>query len=92
AKAEAQAAYAAEQMGLTSQQREQAKVISQQKDVLDKYKDAVKSNDKVQQDALKRQLVGLYTAEQAALDAAAAAAKAHNASAKAATDSANQQI
>ncbi|WP_122679940.1 phage tail tape measure protein [Pseudomonas viridiflava] len=92
ANAEAQAAYAAEQMGLTSQQREQAKVISQQKDVLDKYKDAVKSNDKVQQDALKRQLVGLYTAEQAALDAAAAAAKAHNASAKAATDSANQQI
>ncbi|GFM89340.1 hypothetical protein PSCICO_47390 [Pseudomonas cichorii] len=92
ANAEAQAAYAAEQMGLTSQQREQAKVISQQKDVLEKYKDAVKSNDKIQQDALRRQLVGLYTAEQAALDAAAAAAKAHNESAKAATDSANQQI
>ncbi|POP79262.1 phage tail tape measure protein [Pseudomonas syringae] len=92
ANAEAQAAYAAEQMGLTSQQREQAKVISQQKDVLEKYKDAVKSNDKVQQDALRRQLIGLYTAEQAAQDAAAAATNAHNTSAKAATESATKQI
>ncbi|MFW3164041.1 phage tail tape measure protein [Pseudomonas syringae pv. syringae] len=92
ANAEAQAAYAADQMGLTSQQREQAKVISQQKDVLEKYKDAVKSNDKVQQDALRRQLIGLYTAEQAAQDAAAAATSAHNSSAKAATESATKQI
>lgn len=92
ANAEAQAAYAAGQMGLTAQQREQAKVISQQKDVLEKYRDALKENDKVQQEALKKQLVGLYTAEQAAEDAAAAAKKAHADSAKAATESATTQI
>lgn len=92
ANAEAQAAYAADQMGLTAQQREQAKVISQQKDVLEKYRDALKENDKVQQEALKKQLIGLYTAEQAAEDAAAAAKRAHNESAKAATDSATTQI
>lgn len=92
ANAEAQAAYAADQMGLTAQQREQAKVISQQKDVLEKYRDALKENDKVQQEALKKQLIGLYTAEQAAEDAAAAAKRAHDDSAKAATESANTQI
>lgn len=92
ANAEAQAAYAAEQMGLTAQQREQAKVISQQKDVLEKYRDAVKENDKVQQEALKKQLIGLFTAEQAAQDAAAATKKAHDDSAKAATESATKQI
>ncbi|MEE5042900.1 phage tail tape measure protein [Pseudomonas alliivorans] len=92
ANAEAQAAYAADQMKLTSQQREQAKVISQQQDVLEKYKDAVKENDKVQQDALKRQLIGLYTIEQAAIDSAAATKKAHDDSAKAAVESSNKQI
>ncbi|MCF5805199.1 tape measure protein [Pseudomonas tremae] len=92
ANAEAQAAYAADQMKLTSQQREQAKVISQQQDVLEKYKDAVKENDKVQQDALKRQLIGLYTVEQAAIDAAAATKKAHEDSAKASVESSNKQI
>ncbi len=92
ANAEAQAAYAADQMGLTAQQREQGKVISQQKDVLEKYRDALKENDKVQQEALKKQLIGLYTAEQAAEDAAAAAKRAHDDSAKAATESANTQI
>ncbi len=92
ANAEAQAAYAADQMKLTTQQREQAKVISQQQDVLEKYKEAVKDNDKVQQDALKRQLIGLYTIEQAATDAAAATKLAHYDSAKAATESANKQI
>ncbi|SOS34698.1 tail tape measure protein [Pseudomonas syringae group genomosp. 3] len=92
ANAEAQAAYAADQMKLTTQQREQAKVISQQQDVLEKYKDAVKENDKVQQDALKRQLIGLYTIEQAATDAAAATKLAHDNSSKAATESANKQI
>ncbi|KPC32523.1 Tail tape measure protein [Pseudomonas syringae pv. cilantro] len=92
ANAEAQAAYAADQMKLTAQQREQAKVISQQQDVLDKYKEAVKDNDKVQQDVLKRQLIGLYTVEQAAIDAAAATKKAHEDSAKAAVESSNKQI
>ncbi len=92
ANAEAQAAYAADQMGLTAQQREQARVISQQKDVLEKYKDAVKDNDKVQQDALKRQLIGLYTVEQAAQDAAAATKKAHLDSSKAAEESSAIQI
>ncbi|WP_122386778.1 phage tail tape measure protein [Pseudomonas syringae group genomosp. 7] len=92
ANAEAQAAYAADQMKLTAQQREQAKVISQQQDVLEKYKDAVKENDKVQQDALKRQLIGLYTVEQAAIDAAAATKKAHEDSAKASVESSNKQI
>lgn len=92
ANAEAQAAFAADQMGLTDQQREQARVISRQKDVLEKYRDAVKENDTVQQQALKSQMIGLYTAEQAAIDAAAAAKKAHDDSAKAATQSANTQI
>ncbi|EPN21327.1 phage tail tape measure protein [Pseudomonas syringae] len=92
ANAEAQAAYAADQMKLTTQQREQAKVISQQQDVLEKYKEAVKDNDKVQQEALKRQLIGLYSVEQAAIDAAAATKLAHDDSAKAAKESANKQI
>ncbi|KPW43745.1 Tail tape measure protein [Pseudomonas syringae pv. antirrhini] len=92
ANAEAQAAYAADQMKLTTQQREQAKVISQQQDVLEKYKEAVKDNDKVQQEALKRQLIGLYSIEQAAIDAAAATKLAHDDSAKAAKESANKQI
>lgn len=92
ANAEARAKYTADQMGLTAQQREQSRVISQQQDVLEKYKEAVKENDKVQQDALKRQLIGLYTIEQAAIDSAAATKKAHEDSAKAAVESSNKQI
>ncbi|WP_122711069.1 phage tail tape measure protein [Pseudomonas viridiflava] len=92
ANADARAKYTADQMGLTAQQREQSRVISQQQDVLEKYKEAVKDNDKVQQAALKRQLIGLYTAEQAAEDAAAAAKRAHIESSKAAEDSSTIQI
>ncbi|KPW35532.1 hypothetical protein ALO87_200103 [Pseudomonas syringae pv. apii] len=92
ANAEARSDYFADQMGLNEQQREQSRVISRQQDVLEKYKEAVKDNDKVQQDALKRQLIGLYTIEQAAIDAAAATKKAHEDSAKAAVESSNKQI
>lgn len=92
ANAAAIAAYKADQMGLTSEQREQAKVISQQKDVLDKYKDAVKENDKVAKASLEKQLIALYTVENAAKDAAAATKKAHEDAAKAAQDSASKQI
>ncbi|CAG8863159.1 hypothetical protein PS627_00095 [Pseudomonas fluorescens] len=88
----AEAKYRAAKIGLTAEQTKQAEVVAGQIDTLKKYQDAIKENDKVQQAALKAQLIALYTQQQAAEDAAAAVKKSHDDAAKAATDSANIQI
>lgn len=88
----AEAKYRAGKMGLTAEQTKQAEVVASQIDTLKKYQDAIKENDKVQQAALKAHLVALYTQQQAAEDAAAAVKKSHEDAAKAAQDSANEQI
>lgn len=75
----AQAAYAAKKMGLNAQQTEEARLIASQIDVLDKYKDAIKEADKTRQESLRKELIALYTQQQATEDAAAAAAKANKA-------------
>lgn len=88
----AEAAYNANKMGLTATQRSQALIVAEQTDLLKKYQDAVKEGDKVQQDALKKQLLALYTQEQAAKDATDAVKKSHEEAAKAAEESATKQI
>lgn len=87
-----EAAYNATKMGLTATQRSQALIVAEQTDLLKKYQDAVKEGDKVQQDALKKQLLALYTQEQAAKDATDAVKKSHEEAAKAAEESATKQI
>lgn len=88
----AEAKYRATKMGLTAEQTKQAEVVAGQIDTLKKYQDAIKENDKVQQAALKAQLVALYTQQQAAEDAAAAVKKSHEDAAKAAKESADKQL
>lgn len=92
ANAAAEAAWNAEKMGAGPEQKAQAKVISDQIDTLKKYQDAIKEGDKVQQASLKLQLVALYTAEDAAITAAATQRKALDDTAKAAEDSAGRQV
>lgn len=88
----AEAKYRAVKMGLTAEQAKQAELVAGQIDTLKKYQDAIKENDKVQQAALKAQLVALYTQQQAAEDAAAAVKKSHEDAAKAAKESADKQL
>lgn len=88
----AEAKYRAEKMRLTPEQAKQAEVVATQIDTLKKYQDAIKENDKVQQAALKAQLIALYTQQQAAEDAAAAVKKSHDDAAKAAEEGAKRQI
>ena len=88
----AEAKYRATKMGLTAEQAKQAELVAGQIDTLKKYQDAIKENDKVQQAALKAQLVALYTQQQAAEDAAAAVKKSHEDAAKAAKESADKQL
>ncbi|WP_060538778.1 tape measure protein [Pseudomonas sp. NBRC 111125] len=88
----AEAKYRAVKMGLTAEQTKQAQVVAEQIDTLKRYQDAIKGNDKVQQAALKAQLVALYTQQQAAEDAAAAVKKSHEDAAKAAKESADKQL
>lgn len=88
----AEAKYRAAKMGLTAEQTKQAELVAGQIDTLKKYQDAIKENDKVQQAALKAQLVALYTQQQAAEDAAAAVKKSHEDAAKAAKESADKQL
>jgi lambda family phage tail tape measure protein len=87
-----EAAYNSTKMGLTATQRSQALIVAEQTDLLKKYQDAVKEGDKVQQEALKKQLLALYTQEQAAKDATDAVKKSHAEAAKAAEESATKQI
>ncbi|NAP01941.1 phage tail tape measure protein [Pseudomonas syringae] len=86
------AAHRAEQMGLTKEQKAQSILVAEQKDLWEKYQDAVKEADKVQQAALRLQLLATYTQQQAAEDAAEAVKRSHEDAAKAAETSANKQI
>ena len=92
ANAAAEAAYTAAKMGATPAQAAQAKLIADQTDTLKKYQDAIKEGDRVQQASLKLQLVALYTAEDAANQAAAAQKTALDETAKASEESATRQV
>ena len=92
ANAAAEAAYTAIKMGANTAQQAQAKAIAAQTDLLNKYQDAVKENNKAEQERLKVLLVSSYTAMQAAEDSAAAQKKALNDTAKTAEESATRQV
>ncbi|MCA4960994.1 tape measure protein [Pseudomonas sp. Y24-6] len=92
ANAAAEAAYTAVKMGANAAQQAQAKAIAVQTDLLNKYQDAVKENNKAEQERLKVLLVASYAAMQAAEDSAAAQKKALNETAKAAEESATRQV
>ena len=92
ANAAAEAAYTAVKMGANAAQQAQAKAIAAQTDLLNKYQDAVKENNKAEQERLKVLLVASYAAMQAAEDSAAAQKKALNETAKAAEESATRQV
>ncbi|WP_330208689.1 phage tail tape measure protein [Pseudomonas sp. Z13] len=92
ANAAAEAAYTAVKMGASESQQAQAKAIASQTDLLNKYQDAVRENNKVEQERLKVLLVASYTAMQAAEDTAAAQKKALSDTAKAAEESSARQV
>lgn len=92
ANAAAEAAYTAIKMGANAAQQEQAKAIAAQTDLLNKYQDAVKENNKAEQERLKVLLVASYAAMQAAEDTAAAQKKALGDTAKAAEESSARQV
>ncbi|WP_158832630.1 phage tail tape measure protein [Pseudomonas sp. PB103] len=92
ANAAAEAAYTAIKMGANPAQQAQAKAIAAQTDLLNKYQDAVRENNKVEQERLKALLVASYTAMQAVEDAASAQKKALDDTAKAAEESATRQV
>ncbi|MGH8423723.1 MAG: hypothetical protein ACRER3_15435, partial [Pseudomonas fluorescens] len=66
ANAAAEAAYTAVKMGANPAQQAQAKAIAAQTDLLNKYQDAVKENNKAEQERLKILLVASYSSIQAA--------------------------
>ncbi|WP_256823702.1 tape measure protein, partial [Pseudomonas kurunegalensis] len=92
ANAAAEAEYNAAKMGANAQQVAQAKLIGEQTVVLKAYQEAVKDGNKVEQAALKTKLLGLYTAEEAATQAAATQKQAYADTATAAESSAKRQI
>lgn len=92
ANAAAEAAYTAAKMGATPAQAAQAKIIADQTDTLKKYQDAIKDSSEAEKVRLKAQLVALYTAEDAANEAAAAQKKTLDDTAKAAEESAARQV
>lgn len=92
ANAEAEARYRAAKMGLTEEQAKQAEIIAKQTDTLKKIEDAVKQNDKVKLESLRKELTSLYTLEQAQIDAAAAIRKSHDDAAAAAKKNADDTI
>ena len=91
ANAAAEAEYNAAKMGANAQQVAQAKLIGEQTVVLKAYQEAVKDGNKVEQAALKTKLLGLYTAEEAATQAAATQKQAYADTATAAEESAKRQ-
>ncbi len=91
ANAAAEAEYNAAKMGANAQQVAQAKLIGEQTVVLKAYQEAVKDGNKVEQAALKIKLLGLYTAEEAATQAAATQKQAYADTATAAEESAKRQ-
>ncbi|MBV4531010.1 phage tail tape measure protein [Pseudomonas sp. SWRI107] len=88
----AQAEFEASKMGLNDKQREEARLVASQIDVMDKYKDAVKAGDKAKQQSLRKELEAIYARQQALADAAAAEKKLQDAANKAAEESANKKI
>lgn len=88
----AQAEFEASKMGLNDKQREEARLVASQIDVMDKYKDAVREGDKAKQASLKKELEALYTRQQAMEDAAAAEKKLQDAANKASEEAANKKI
>lgn len=88
----AQAEFEASKMGLNDKQREEARLVATQVDVLEKYKDAVREGDKAKQESLKKELVALYTRQQALEDAAAAEKKLQDEANKASEEAANKKI
>lgn len=92
ANAAAEAEYNAVKMGANSQQLAQAKLIGEQTVVLKAYQEAVKDGNKVEQAALKTKLLGLYTAEEAATQAATIQKQAYADTATAAENSAKRQV
>ncbi len=88
----AQAEFEASKMGLNDKQREEARLVASQIDVMDKYKDAVKEGDKTKQQSLRRELEAIYARQQALEDAAAAEKKLQDAANKAAEESATKKI
>ncbi|GLX91841.1 hypothetical protein Pfra02_44090 [Pseudomonas fragi] len=92
ANAAAEAEYTARKMGAAPAQIEEAKRIATQTDLLGKYQDAVKENNKAEQDRLKVLLLAAFTAQKAAEDSAAAQQKALKDTADAAELSAKRQV
>ncbi len=93
---QAVAGYEAAKLGMNEQQREEARILGAQIDVLEQYKAAIKKGDVARQESLKNELVALYTQQQATEDAAAASAaaakKVHDEASNAAKESADKQI
>lgn len=92
ANAAAEAEYTARKMGANAAQVAQAKAIAEQTDLLGKYQDAVKENNKAEQDRLKILLLASYSAQVAAEQSAAAQQKALAETATAAENSAKRQV
>ncbi|QZI72925.1 hypothetical protein K5F93_12015 [Pseudomonas protegens] len=57
-------------MGLNDKQREEARLVASQIDVMEKYKDAVKGGDKAKQQSLRKELEAIYHRQQVLADAA----------------------
>lgn len=92
ANAAAEAEYTARKMGANAAQVAQAKSIAEQTDLLGKYQDAVKENNKAEQDRLKILLLASYSAQVASEQSAAAQQKALADTATAAENSAKRQV
>lgn len=92
ANASAEAEYTARKMGAAPAQIEEAKRIATQTDLLGKYQDAIKENNKAEQGRLKVLLLAAFTAQKAAEDSAAAQQKALKDTADAAELSAKRQV
>lgn len=92
ANAAAEAAYTAVKMGANAAQQEQARAIANQTDLLEKYKDAVKTRNTAEMESLRIQITAAFTAVRAAEDAAEAKKKADLEAAQSAEDSATRQV
>lgn len=92
ANAAAEAAYTAVKMGANAAQQEQARAIANQTDLLEKYKNAVKTRNTAEMESLRIQITAAFTAVRAAEDAAEAKKKADLEAAQSAEDSATRQV
>lgn len=92
ANAAAEAAYTAVKMGANAAQQEQARAIANQTDLLEKYRDAVKTRNTAEMESQRIQITAAFTAVRAAEDAAEAKKKADLEAAQSAEDSATRQV